>query len=231
MSNWAQFAWAEVPWAYDPATLEPGLYTQFQRDLAPPWLQDSKGARFLESLGYVKDLLVEDTRQALFARLIAVAPEDALTALGSERGIERAPGEALDAYRSRVLKAWGFWEQGGTVPGLISAFAAAGYIAWIYEWFRSNTAIWSEFNVYVRSSNPAYTSWRWGSGIIWGSGIGWNNLSPTEPQRIIRIAQQMKPAHTKVREYVIMPPGAKLWGSDWSWSDGTKWTQAIHIPG
>jgi hypothetical protein len=92
-------------------------YREWQRRLAPPWLQEGAGGRFLEGLGEVKDGLAEHVRQAVLARMIQRAPEDALALIGEERFLPRFPGEFTEAYRARLLAAWEFWRQGGRSRG------------------------------------------------------------------------------------------------------------------
>lgn len=207
------------------------LFRAYLVQIAAPWLQTLEGRVLLEAMGDTLDEYAALVATSIRARFAEEAPEDGLLLLGGERNLPRAPGENIDAYRHRVIEAWDFWIKSGTVPGILKALTDAGYDAWLYEWWRSDQAIWSEFSVYVRSANPAFTAWRWDSGIGWDTGLAWDTQSPSEPARIIQIVQTMKAAHTKVQEYVFLPPDAELWDSGWVWDDGTLWTDAVHIPG
>ncbi len=65
----------------------------------------------------------------------ALAPSDALDAIGSDRGLPRAAVETPadnggtndQAYAARLLGAWEAWKYGGSHYGLLRALALAGY--------------------------------------------------------------------------------------------------------
>lgn len=89
--------------------------------------QDAGTQAHLAALAAPLDDLTTRTASVMLARLIAHAPEDALRLLGEERGLQRYPGEHLAAYRNRVLNAWTFWSQAGTLPGMVAALEHLGY--------------------------------------------------------------------------------------------------------
>lgn len=93
----------------------------------PTWLQGLWGARWLQSLGQVKDEWADKLKQAIKVRLPGLAPLDALPYIGSERGLPQAPGEDPAVYAERLRTAWDTWPLAGTPLGLLRILAIAGY--------------------------------------------------------------------------------------------------------
>lgn len=102
-------------------------YLQRLSRINPIDYQDAGTQNHLEALAGPLDDLQERARAALLARLLVFAPEDALELTGRERGLTRYPGEYLAAFRNRLLKAWEFWDQAGTLPGMLAALEHMGY--------------------------------------------------------------------------------------------------------
>lgn len=199
-------------------------YEDYQVQLMPPWLQGTKGRSFNESLGAVKDTLLEYLVTALSAAAIRYAGEEALYYIGKERGMGRAPGEALEAYRARLLAAWDFWRWAGTVKGMTMALEAAGYEVRIVEHYKTNMAIWAQFSVYLRSIKPEFTASKWGEGVLWGSGDLWSgSLGGLEPARIMTIIQETKAAHAKPRNVYYFTSEYNYWGNGILWGTNATW--------
>lgn len=102
-------------------------YLQKLSRINPIDYQDVGTQNHLEALAGPLDDLQERARAAMLARLIVFAAEDALELTGHERGLQRYPGEYTAAFRNRLLHAWEFWDQAGTVPGMIAALEHMGY--------------------------------------------------------------------------------------------------------
>lgn len=206
------------------------LYRRFQRDLAPPWLQAERGRAFHEELGTSKDRLVDLLLAALRARVIELAPEDALTLIGDERGLPRYPGEDLEPYRKRLLAAWEFWRWGGTKKGIEDALAVLGYQAQAFELFRAGGPWalyhWAEFNVILRPTAAAQPAPLWGDDGIWtDDGSLWGTqLTAAEAARILGVLNQVKAAHS-VYNIVFYVIGGAIWGeeSEGNWQDDGVW--------
>lgn len=96
-------------------------------NLAPGWLQDEAGEAWLRAFGAAKDELVARAKEAVKARFPTLAPADALSLIGEERGIDQGATESEASYRLRVRAAWDAWKWAGTPFGLLSALYWAGY--------------------------------------------------------------------------------------------------------
>jgi hypothetical protein len=208
-------------------------YREWQRRLAPPWLQEGAGRRFLEGLGEAKDGLAEHVRQAVLARMIQRAPEDALALIGEERSLPRFPGEFTEAYRARLLAAWEFWRQVGTLPGLALWLRAAGYEAHIWELYRYNPSLWAEFAVYLWSYRPEWTTDRWDDGGTWDDETDWDyTLHGLEPIRTLELIREVKPAHARLRFISYIPGPKDAWNEAGVWDDGGTWSpEPVYIAG
>lgn len=105
-----------------------GSYATFQIDAsqAPPWLLGPLGAAWLSAFGATKDSIVDRAKQSVKARFAGIAPSDALSTMGGERGILRGPTEGEASYRARIQNAWNSWGYAGTAWGLLYAFWIAG---------------------------------------------------------------------------------------------------------
>lgn len=195
-------------------------YKDFQRDLAPAWLQKKRGKAWLEGHGEEKDGLVSLLADAVKAHLAKVAPEDALVLLAVERGFERFKGERLDAFRARVLGAFEFWEFAGTRRGMETVLKQLGYRPYVAEHWKEDRTKWSEFSIYLFPDQKALTSWAWGTGA-WGDGRLWGlDVGADEPPRVRGVIDKMKPAHSKLRAVTYVKTG-QAWGDGHTWGQGT----------
>jgi hypothetical protein len=201
-------------------------YREWQRRLAPPWLQEGAGGRFLEGLGEAKDGLAEHVRQVVLARMIQRAPEDALALIGKERSLPRFPGELTEAYRARLLAAWEFWQRAGTFPGLVYWLRVLGYEPFVVEWYRYDLSIWAEFSLYLWPYRPEFTTDRWDDGEgAWDDDTSWDyTLNGVELQRVPALVREVKPAHAKVRSIYYIPGPRDIWDDGAVWDeDGDVW--------
>jgi hypothetical protein len=201
-------------------------YREWQRRLAPPWLQEGVGGRFLEGLGEAKDNLAEAVRQATLARMIQRAPGDALSLIGEERLLPKFPNEPEDAYRARLMAAWEFWRKAGTLPGLVYWLLVMGYDAYVHEHFRDDPSIWAEFSVYLWPYRPEFTTDRWDDEVgVWDDDTPWDyTLNAVELERVPALVKEIKPAHTKVRSIYYIPGPKDVWDNGGVWDeDGDIW--------
>lgn len=203
-------------------------FKRYQRDIAPPWLQENEGADFLEAMGEQKDDLSTLAQEAIEVTAPTIAPLDALGYLAAARNFVRYPSELLDKFRERVQLAFEFWLLAGTKAGLLLGLRYAGYNASIVEHFRDDPTIWSQFSVYVAPLSGARVTDRWSDdGSEWGEdGTRWGfGLYVDEPTKIRGIINQLKPGHTNLRELWYVNDFTDYWGPDGStWGDdGTTW--------
>jgi hypothetical protein len=195
-------------------------------DLPPPWLQGRAGKIFHRVLGQAKDQLLAAAKVAVKARLVALCPLDALGWIGAERLLERYPVETDAQYRARLLAAWDAWAFAGTLRGVTSLLAAAGFTNvaiydvhaapawWAAAWPPTSTVSnWSRF--WVEIGEPFSTfGWqrlRWGdAGLKWGTGKTWGSTATVDHVRMVRgIIRKMKPAHTVCETiFVRLPNGS-----------------------
>jgi hypothetical protein len=200
-------------------------YREWQRRLAPPWLQEGAGGRFLEGLGETKDALAEHVRQAVLVRTIQRAPEDALSLIGEERFLPRFPGELVESYRARLLAAWEFWRRAGTLPGLVYWLRVMGYEVHVTEWYRYDPSIWAEFSLYLWPYRPEFTTDHWDDGVgAWDDDTTWDyTIAGVELERIPALVREVKPAHARVRSIYYIPGPKDVWDDDGVWDDGGVW--------
>jgi hypothetical protein len=200
-------------------------YREWQRRLAPPWLQEGAGGRFLEGLGEAKDGLAEQVRQAILARMIQRASEDALALIGEDRFLPRFPGEPTEAYRARLLAAWEFWRRAGTLPGLVYWLRIMGYEPFVVEWSHYDPSIWAEFSLYLWPYRPEFTTDRWDDGVgAWDDYTTWDyTIAGVELERIPALVREMKPAHARVRSIYYIPCPKDAWDDGGVWDDGGAW--------
>ncbi len=102
-------------------------YVQLLSRMNAEDFQDEGSQTHLAAIGTSADELVMRATTAMLVRLLLLAPDDTLEIIGRERGLQRYPGEYTAAFRNRLLHAWEFWDQAGTVPGMTAALEHMGY--------------------------------------------------------------------------------------------------------
>jgi hypothetical protein len=95
--------------------------------LGPSWLQRAVWKRYLQQAGAAMDTAVLSTKVGVKERFPDFAASDALTTIGGERQLPRAPGETDPNFAARLKDAWQTWYWGGTAFGLLRAFSIPGY--------------------------------------------------------------------------------------------------------
>jgi len=152
------------------------LYTDWQADAAPVWLQRANGRAWNEAHGLLKDVFVDACRVATKAGWPLATPADGLPFIGSERSLPQVPTDTEDTYRDTLHGAWDLWPYGGTEQGIIAALerrwpACAPDILPCWDnpsYFGSDDATWSQWRLRVTMST-------WGAPQLWGSGGIWGD--------------------------------------------------------
>lgn len=213
-------------------------YREFELDCAPPWLLDENGEDWLTASGDAKDALVERAKAGVKARFPLLAPPDALTAIGNERGLPRGPTDTDSSYAQRLVGAWDTWKWAGTPTGVLNALWDAGYTNVVLvtprrthtlngsrqlvtttlatlRVFPPGAGFWNTFLVWFPS--PFIAAWSGGAPAS----------SSAEADSVRRLVNRWKPAHAIVVGYVATITG-HFWGEPGvKWGDtGLKWGPA-----
>lgn len=106
----------------------PTSYKQMLLARAPPWLRTPVSEAWLRGTGDVLDSILQRVKDGVKARFPSVAPRDALTMQGGERGIPRAPTDTDAVYASKLIGAWDAWIWAGTAKGVLNVLWDAGYV-------------------------------------------------------------------------------------------------------
>ncbi len=102
-------------------------YADYQVALSPTALQGPNGAAFQRALGLTKDWLVGRLKAGVKCRMPLVAFEDALSALGWERGLQKGITESPRDYAARLVGSWQAWQLAGTAGAILEQLLLAGY--------------------------------------------------------------------------------------------------------
>jgi hypothetical protein len=200
-------------------------FRDYMIELAPPWLRGRWGEAWNGTVGLVMDMTAEGAMQAVKARFLKRGPADALPYAGTDRQIERAPGEPDDVYRARLLAAFETWRLAGTNKGILTALAVIGYskarIFESHDWYPIDPRWW-RFWLVIEPPH-AFTSWKLGDGTKLGTKL--LGLGGAEAKAALdllrRVVRKWKAAHTVCEKIIIVLFG-KLLGTGWKLGDGTK---------
>ena len=86
------------------------FFQSVAKQIGPPWLQRTYGAKLMGAMGAQLDTLVTRTAQSIHARFPGIDftllddDERALSYIGNERRIRRGPTEAAETYAARLLR-------------------------------------------------------------------------------------------------------------------------------
>jgi hypothetical protein len=201
-------------------------FQDFEVELAPPWLRGRWGEAWARTLGLVKDMLAEGGVEAIKARFLRGGPADALAYAGTDRWIERAPGEGDASYRARLLSAFETWRLAGTNKGITTALAAIGYpkarVFENHDWFPSDPRWW-RFWIVIDPPH-GFSAWKLGDGTKLGMkllGLSTDGDTKAALDLLRRVIRKWKAAHTTCERIIIVLFG-KLLGTGWKLGDGTK---------
>lgn len=223
-------------------------YYQFQPGTAPPWLSGVYGAGFYLAQGYIKDSFAYAAKEANRAHFPAVNAEDALYAMGIERGgLELMPGEQDAPYRLRIQQAFDNWATSGTKAGLVAMLGLVPQLKGspvtvkeYWDWPDGNQANhWAYFWVQIQQPHPWTTDGLWGVTGTWGDKVPpyntagtWGSSASIEQVNLIkRTIRLWEPAHALLR-FAILVINGELWGSGGNWGDPGNWGgSAVYWPG
>lgn len=210
--------------ANNPASPSPnvpslGSYEQFQGDLAPAWLQQTRGRAWNEASGKTKDQLVDTTTDAVQARFVQSAPIDALPQIAADRLLERYPLETTPIFRSRIAGAWEVWEFAGTLYGLQVVLEQAGWLANVVEHWRTDSSIWAEFSVFLQPKTPI-TSPVWDT-ANWDAFFWDYDTNALPLEAVLRLIAKFKAGHSKLRELWLVDTDTVYW-DEFNW-DAANW--------
>lgn len=192
--------------------------------------QDAGTQAHLAALAVPLDELTARARAVMLARLILHAPEGALMLLGAERRLRRFPREPLAIYRRRVLGAWIYWMQAGTLPGMVLVLDQAGYKATVTEHFRDPDPVrWAEFSIHLVPARPTPAG-NWDEGGIWDEDEYWDlNPNAVPLESVLDLVREVKPAHARLRR-LTYSPNEEVWDGDANWG-GTETTAVSNLYG
>ena len=115
-----------IPAPADESNAARQTYRAWLPNRAPAWLQRPNGKAWFWAHGDTLDSLEDAARVAVKARLPSHTTQDGLALLGSERRLERVPGESAESFARRVISAWTAWQHCGTPLGVLLALSVAG---------------------------------------------------------------------------------------------------------
>lgn len=209
-----------------------GPYVKYLQQLSPPWLLGDKGRRWMQAHGDGLDQIADLIRYAVMARMIAVAPEDALVYAGIDRGMPRYATESTEEYRGRLIGAWEYWQWGGTKKGVQDVLALLGYTVEIQELYLTEPLRWSEFAITVAPIEGIRKK-RWGDDGTWGDGGLWGEgfaPTPDELEALESLVAGMKAAHTKFAKLEwFSEPTYNRWGDGGQWGEGGYWPDRTEV--
>jgi hypothetical protein len=204
-------------------------YLDYEVGLAPPYLQGFWGRRWLGAFGYLKDTIIDGCKQAIKARFVKIAPEDAVPFIGAERGIERAPNEAFGSYKTRVENAWDIWLHAGSSEAHVNALSAFGVsrsAVWVFNThsgfaWDSNT-YWSRLWIVITAGGHPWTQELWNDGGIWDDTGTWDTTATVgEVAAIRRAVRQFKSGQTYPVALFVALSG-DVWGPGF-WDEPGTW--------
>ena len=182
--------------------------------VVPPWLRRTWGKAFLQTFAYPLDALGDEHVAAVQAPWPWLAPSDALYYIGTERQLEKYPGEDEEIYRIRLWNAWDTWRLAGTEEGLLDqlylATASIGLtditIRYNRDWEPAppdgNTDWWSRFWVVIGEPHPwemaVWGEGSWGDGRLWGASITIEQINLLK-----RVIKQWKASHSYCEAILI----------------------------
>lgn len=206
-------------------------FEEYQRALMPAGMAGPYGLAWATARGATKDALALEAKEAVKARLVDIAPPDALPRLGADRGIARAPGEGFDSWRARIAGAWESWSWLGTRYGIGYAVGLLGLgTPALWSWhdlpWDADASRWARVLVVFRGL-PA-----WDAGAVWDGDDTWDSTRSPDPAetadpatarpQLRQILRQWINARDIV-ETVLIAEGGLLWDLDALWDGDDAW--------
>jgi hypothetical protein len=219
-------------------------YVKFQPQSQPGFLQGENSQNFGAACGYLKDIFIEIVIAGIKARFINVCPDDALAYHGREVSLPQYVNVTNDQYRAQLLNIWNLYQFSGTTYAIKTVLGYAGFNhVFIFENHNfgsdqktGSTASgnkWFQFWVVIDDTEDHLflNVQNWGGGV-WSdpsSVTSWWGFktTPANWRSIKNIVTQWKPAHTILKEIIVVTSGS-LWGIS-TWGGTTWWAEATTV--
>lgn len=201
--------------------------------LLPPERRPAPGgtaAELVGMLGQIEADTAHDAFRMIYLWLASTTDEAGLNLLGHARYLRRFPGEPTEVFRQRVMGAFGFWEQAGTVPGMRLALLQAGYQAVIIEHRDMPDELrWAEFSVKVSPAQRLTADATWDSDALWNGTRSWDFRLPAVPVNFLpELIHEVKPAHARLRRLTFSPRN-RFWDGGAIWDEGRDTEAAPYL--
>lgn len=208
-----------------------GNWREYIDSKTPGFLKRLWGERFVDTYRIVLEVMSAALGEALTASWLAepTSPDDALPRVGFDSNMDRYPVDTNATLRSRLLKRWPTWQDGGSNASILQQLEAAGFpnaeIRERKDWpLRDPAGYWSVFWVLIPyGSHSVKPPREWGDGITWDNfywGVG-DAESALQVQTVRKIVEKWRDAGI-ICHQVIFQGTAPLWG-EFEWGDGTTW--------
>lgn len=214
-------------------SMRPRNIREYAANLATAPLTGFWGQRLTALLALGFDALVEATRLSTLARTTdpRLAPPDAQDARGADTFLPRFPGEASEAYGTRLRSAWKTWQGAGSAKCMEEQLAAMGVTAKLRNALdpalqQSGNTSWSRINVEIQS-HPWRTDRRVGDGSIVGDGstVG-SSASRDEIEALRHILRTFKEAHYVIDDFALSPISPTVLAlQPWSWARADRFAE------
>ena len=186
-------------------------YSDYQQALAPVWLQGPIGRAWQQTLGEIKDELLQRACEAVAARWASSAPLDALLRLASDHSLSFSVGIDSTTLRDLLVHAWTHWKQAGTAEVILQALHQAGFRnASLRESSQWKLPHWCFFYIVLKPPFP------------WGE----KEPNSTIAKALFARIKTLKPAHAHLEAIIVVHEGM-LWGDRPPWSKPTRWGAGV----
>lgn len=198
-------------------------YEIYQPAIAPSWAQTTKARRLLATSGAHKDQLARRVRESVKARMPGFAPPDALAALGSERNLDKYPGDSDSTFAQHIQAAWDIWQYAGTPKGVLDELFRAfqPYTNWRLvtqrgrSWQRDADGTFSFVEIGALAFQPP-NFWNtvqlwWYPPLPWGPPPSDGSI---EAETTRTILSKWKGGHVKVDRIVLLDSTSQVWGQE-----------------
>lgn len=90
----------------------------------PPWLRSGNGEKYMYTLEFMRDLLMEKADQAVKIRLPGQGDSSQIPYLAYDRQLVQGPNETDDAFILRLQQAFPAWNKAGSAPAVLTQLQA-----------------------------------------------------------------------------------------------------------
>lgn len=193
------------------------------RDKMPAWLLGPWGEKWASVFASLFDSLQERAKSGVKAHFPTECDASFLPTLGWERGLERAPGESDDDYRTRIHQAPTTYKLAGTDKGVLAGLTTLGWkvggwfgFDWPTSWGEPDNAwlvpahAWGGSTPDGDSPTPNWA--RFWVVIDWCSRWGTATISDQDKTATMAVVQKWRAARSPARGIVFIT-------SDGGWGD------------